>query len=196
MTKPVAHRPGGRTARVRTQILDATVRLVARDGIAGLRYEEVAELAGVHRMSVYRNWPDRNSLVSEALMSVAEQTATLSDTGDLRQDLVDFLVAIAAGMAGPTGRALLLAIQSANDNPEVSAATSTVLAHRLAMVQRRADSATARGDLPHVDARLLADLLTGPVHLHVDRDRRPFTAADAERIVDVVLAGIRATATT
>lgn len=40
-----ARRPGGRNARVRAQILAATVELVARDGIAGFRYEEVAEFS-------------------------------------------------------------------------------------------------------------------------------------------------------
>ncbi|MCS7475241.1 TetR/AcrR family transcriptional regulator C-terminal ligand-binding domain-containing protein [Umezawaea endophytica] len=194
MTKPVAQRPGGRTARVRAQILDATARLVARDGIAGFRYEEVAELAGAHKMTVYRNWPDRNSLVSEALLAAAEHTATLSDTGDLRQDLVDFLLALAAGMADPTGRALVLAIQSAKDNPDLRATTNTVLAHRVALVQHRVDHAVALGEIPQVDALLLADLLSGPVQLHVSRDLRPFTREDAERIVDVVLAGLRATA--
>jgi hypothetical protein len=36
-------------------------------------------------------------------------------------------------------------------------------------------------------------MISGPVHLIVSRGTRSFTRADAERIVDVVLAGIRAT---
>jgi hypothetical protein len=38
-------------------------------------------------------------------------------------------------------------------------------------------------------------LLAGPVRLIVNRGLRAFTETDAERIVDVVIAGIRATAT-
>jgi hypothetical protein len=37
-------------------------------------------------------------------------------------------------------------------------------------------------------------LLAGPVRLVVNRGMRPFTETDAQRIVDVVVAGIRATA--
>lgn len=190
--RPAAQRPGGRTARVRAQILDATVRLVARDGIAGFRYEEVAELAGVHKMSVYRNWPDRSKLVSDALVGLAEEMAPVEHTGDLRRDLVDFLLALAAGLTSPTGRALMHALQSARDDDDVRRTVDTVIGRRVALVQDRVDSAVARGELPPVDALFLADLLSGPVHLHVSRSARPFTRVDAEKIVDVVLAGIRA----
>ena len=55
-----------RNARVRAQILAATAELVARDGTTGFRYEDVADVAGVHRASVYRHWPDREQLVAEA----------------------------------------------------------------------------------------------------------------------------------
>lgn len=190
--KPVAQRPGGRTARVRAQILDATVRLVARDGVAGFRYEEVAELAGVHKMSVYRNWPDRSKLVSDALLGVAGEMARIEHTGDLRRDLVDFLLALAAALASPTGRTLMHALQSARDNDDVRRAVDTVIGERVSLVQDRVDSAVAQGELPPVDAHFLANLLSGPVHLHVDRSARPFTRVDAEKIVDVVLAGVKA----
>jgi hypothetical protein len=37
-------------------------------------------------------------------------------------------------------------------------------------------------------------MISGPVHLIVNRGMRQFTRTDADRIVGVVLAGIRATA--
>lgn len=192
-SRPVGQRPGGRTARVRAQILDATVQLVARHGIAGVRYEEVADLAGVAKMSVYRNWPDRDVLVSEALMALAEEVAPIEDTGELRRDLVDFLMALAAGLASPTGRALLHAVQSVRDNDDVRRTVDAVIGRRVTLVQQRVDRAVQRGEFPPVDGHFLADMLGGPVHLRVSRDARPFTRGDAERIVDVVMAGIRAT---
>ncbi|MDV3129963.1 TetR/AcrR family transcriptional regulator C-terminal ligand-binding domain-containing protein [Mycobacterium sp. 21AC1] len=185
-------RPGGRNARVRTQILGATAELVARDGIAGFRYEEVAELAGVHKTSVYRNWPDREELVAEALLQYAEDLASIADTGDLHRDLVDYLVALASGLETPFGRALELAVQSTHDNPAVRQTVARVLEQRGAATQRRVDLAVDRGELPPVDSAFLGEMISGPVRLIVNRGMRPFTRADAERIVDVVLAGIRA----
>jgi AcrR family transcriptional regulator len=178
---------------VRAQILAATAELVARDGIAGFRYEEVAERAGVHKTSVYRNWPDREELVVEALLQYADELGSVGDTGELRRDLVDFLVVIAESLDRPTARALVLATQAAHESPAVRRAATRILEERAAAMRRRVDLAMDRGELPPVDYSLLGEMISGPVHLIVNRGLRPFTRADAERIVDVVLAGIRAT---
>jgi AcrR family transcriptional regulator len=191
--RPSARRPGGRTARVRAQILAATAELVARDGIAGFRYEEVAELAGVHKTSVYRNWPDREELVVEALLQYADELGSVGDTGELRRDLVDFLMVIAESLNRPTARALVLATQAAHESPAVRRAATRILEERAAATLRRVELAIDRGELPPVDYSLFGEMLSGPVHLIVNRGIRPFTRADAERIVDVVLAGIQAT---
>ncbi|GAB3479289.1 TetR/AcrR family transcriptional regulator [Amycolatopsis cihanbeyliensis] len=191
--RSVVRRPGGRAARVRARILAATTELVARDGIAGFRYEEVAELAGVHKTSVYRNWPDRATLVKEALLRFGEDMASLAETGELRRDLVDFLVALADGLATPTGRALALVAQSGHESAEVRRTVDAILAHRVVAVQRRVDRAVEQGELPPVDGYFFGELLCGPMYLHVLRGPRPFTREDAERITDVVLAGVRAT---
>ncbi|MHC9292303.1 TetR/AcrR family transcriptional regulator [Mycobacterium sp. LTG2003] len=186
-------RPGGRNARVRAQILAATAELVARDGIAGFRYEEVAEAAGVHKASVYRNWPDREELVVEALLRYAEELASVADTGDIHRDLVDFLVALAGGLETPFGRTLEQVIQPARERSTVQV-LSRILDERVAAMRQRVDLAVDRGELPPVDSAFLGEMISGPVHLIVNRGMRPFTRADAERIVGVVLAGIRATA--
>ena len=185
-----ARRPGGRNARVRERILAATVELVARDGIAGFRYEEVAESAGVHRTSVYRNWPDREGLVVDALLHYAEDLASVADTGDLHRDLADFLVALAGALQTPLGRT----IEQAARHAATVQALSKALDQRVAALRRRVDAAVERGELPPVDSAFLGEMLSGPVHLIVNRGMREFTRADAERIVGVVLAGIRATA--
>lgn len=189
--RPHARRPGGRNARVRAQILAATAELVARDGIAGFRYEEIAELAGVNKTSVYRNWPDREELVVEALLRYAEDLASVADTGDIDRDLVDFALALAGGLETPFGRTLAQAVRPARQNSTVEALTK-VLDQRVAALRRRIDTAVDRGELPPVDSSFLGEMISGPVHLIVDRGMRPFTRTDAERIVAVVLAGIRA----
>lgn len=192
----MARRPGGRNALVRAQILGATAELVARDGIAGFRYEEVAELAGVNRTSVYRNWPDREDLVAEALLQHAEDLASIADTGDIHRDLVDYLVALASGLDTPFGQALMLAVQPTHENPVVRQTVARILEQRGAAMRQRVNLAVERGELPPVDSAFLGEMISGPVHLIVNRGMRRFRRKDAERIVDVVLAGIRATAST
>jgi AcrR family transcriptional regulator len=192
--RPSTRRPGGRNALVRAKILGATAELVARDGIAGFRYEEVAELAGVHRTSVYRNWPEREELVVAALLQYAEDLASIADTGDLHRDLVDYLVALAVGLDSPFGQALELATHTTDANPAVRQTVSTILEQRGAAMRRRLSLGVDRGELPPVDSAFLGEMISGPARLIVNRGVRPFTRTDAERIVNVVLAGIRATA--
>src|SRR6184192_227689 len=147
-THPGARRPGGRNALVRARILDATAELVARNGMAGFGYEDVAELAGVHKTSVYRNWPDRDALVSEAILRDAEGMASLADTGDLRADLVNFLVTVAESLTSSHGQLLLQAVRSAHGNPATRRTVAAIFEQRSDLVQRRVDSAVARGELP------------------------------------------------
>ncbi|KFU75289.1 DNA-binding transcriptional regulator, AcrR family [Amycolatopsis lurida] len=188
-----AKRPGGRTARVRAKILTATVELLARDGVSAFKYEEVADRAGVHKTSVYRNWPDRNDLVIEALSRHADQQIPLADTGDLRTDVADFLLALAAELETPFGRALVNAVQS-REYEEVTSTIRGVFDRRLATLRSRLERATLRGELPPVDPLFFTHMISGPVHLYRNRADLTFSRLEAERITDVVLAGIRATA--
>ncbi|MFF3855579.1 TetR/AcrR family transcriptional regulator [Micromonospora sp. NPDC002575] len=193
-TKRAGARPGGRNAQVRSRILAATTELVARHGVAGLRYEEIAEIAGVNKNSVYRNWPDRAELVSAALLQHAEGSAPLRDSGNLRRDLVDFLLAFSERLSRPTDRALLQATMAAPANTDLDEAVRAAYDQRLAAARQRFDSAAEKGEIPPVDTYLLTELLSGPVFLYVNRRRHPFTRGVAEKIVDVVLAGLQATA--
>ena len=188
-----AARPGGRNARVRSQILAATMELVARNGVAGLRYEEIAELAGVNKNSVYRNWPDRAKLISDALLQYAEDSAPLRDSGNLRRDLVDFLMALSERLTSSIGRALVQATIAAPASTDLDEAVRIAYDQRFDTARRRFDSAVAKGEIPPVDSYFLTELLSGPVYLYTHRQRHPFTREVAEKIADIVLAGIHAT---
>jgi AcrR family transcriptional regulator len=55
-------------AAARERLLDAAVRCVARDGMAGANIAAVAAEAGVSRPTVYRYFADRQALVEATLM--------------------------------------------------------------------------------------------------------------------------------
>jgi tetracycline repressor-like protein len=83
----------------------------------------------------------------------------------------------------------------ANPEPRSTVqALTRILDQRVAAMRRRVDGDVERGELPPVDSSFLGEMISGPVHLIVNRGMRSFTRTDAERIVGVVLAGIRATA--
>jgi len=88
-------RPGGRTERVRTTVIEAVLELIG-SGNLEFNVPDVERLSGVHRATIHRRWPDRTSLIKLAL---AEHQAAIRNaieieyTGDLRADLRRFAVA-------------------------------------------------------------------------------------------------------
>jgi AcrR family transcriptional regulator len=80
-------RPGGRTARVRADVLRAAGDLVVERGFAQLDLAEVARRAEVGRTTVYRRWGTAIALVTDLLLDMAEQSSPRADTGDLAEDL-------------------------------------------------------------------------------------------------------------
>ncbi|GGS05150.1 TetR/AcrR family transcriptional regulator [Streptomyces rubiginosohelvolus] len=80
-------RPGGRTARIRAQVLDAVRAELGEHGYEGLTMEAVAARAGVHRTTVYRRWQDVGGLLADVLDAAGEDDWAPPDTGSLRGDL-------------------------------------------------------------------------------------------------------------
>lgn len=78
-------RPGGRTERNRQKVAAAVLQLIG-EGRLDFELQEVAALAGVHRSTLFRRWPDRSALLAEAM---AEHVSHLSMAfcGDWREDL-------------------------------------------------------------------------------------------------------------
>jgi AcrR family transcriptional regulator len=176
---------------VRERVLEATVELVARRGVAGVRYEEVAELAGVHKTSVYRNWPEREALVREAVLHVTRDRTPIGTSRNFRDDAVDYLIVFYEGLVTPLGRALWGALQASGDSPAVRELMHEMFERRATRFQARIEEGIAAGEVPPVDAYLLSELLSGPVHLYATRGLRQFTRTEAEKVVDIVLAGAR-----
>ena len=96
--------PFERTTRQRI-LLAAREVLVAR-GVRRVSMDDVAAAAGVTRMTVYRYFGDRESLVKEAFLSLAESLeAVVADLGDeARPDVEAFLGRIGEVVGAlPTG---------------------------------------------------------------------------------------------
>ncbi|OBH85839.1 TetR family transcriptional regulator [Mycobacterium sp. E2989] len=85
-----------RSAAVHEAILDATRSLLVEAGYRGVSMDKVAAIAGVAVQSVYRRWPSKAPLVTEAVMRAYDQTDfTLPDTGDTVADLRTWMRAYA-----------------------------------------------------------------------------------------------------
>ena len=95
ITTPRTRRTGGRSARVHTAVLAATIDVLLDRGIDGLTIAEIAERAGVHETTVYRRWGTKANLALEAVLSTSILEIPAPNTNSLRGDLLALLHGVA-----------------------------------------------------------------------------------------------------
>ncbi|MEU8707464.1 TetR/AcrR family transcriptional regulator [Streptomyces sp. NPDC048565] len=186
MTDPTATRPGGRTARIRAQVLDAVRAELTEGGHEGLTMEGVATRAGVHRATVYRRWRDVGGLLVDVIDAAGETDWRPPDTGSLRGDLTALNEEIQESLV--VRPSFAVALMAASFHSEQAALAQTQLwADRYAQCEILVDRAVERGELPaqDTDARSLLIAATAPLYhqlmlLRADPDPRlPERAAAA-----------------
>uniref|UniRef100_A0AAU2ABT3 TetR/AcrR family transcriptional regulator n=1 Tax=Streptomyces sp. NBC_00093 TaxID=2975649 RepID=A0AAU2ABT3_9ACTN len=186
----VSRRPGGRSARVRRAVLDATLAVVADQGLDKFRVGDVAARAGVHETSVYRRWGTRQRLLVDALFHHSEAQMRIPDTGSLRTDLVAFTHSLIGYLSSPLGAAFMRVMAVVNDDA-MPDSRAELWRSRVDLARTMIDRAAARGEVREgTDARLVLEQLIAPLHFRVLLLREPLDEDLAEQLVDSLLRGI------
>ncbi|MEV3929020.1 MULTISPECIES: TetR/AcrR family transcriptional regulator [unclassified Streptomyces] len=162
---PPDRRPGGRTARIRAQVLDAVRAELAESGHEGLTVEGVATRAGVHRTTVYRRWHDVGGLLVDVIDAAGEIGWRPPDTGSLRGDLTALNQEIQESLV--VRPSFAVALMAASFHSERAARAQTRLwADRYVQCEILVERAVDRGELParQADARSLLIAATGPLY--------------------------------
>ena len=104
-----------RSPQAHQAILAATCDLLLQTGYDGLSIEGVAARAGVGKQTVYRWWPSKSALVTEAVLEgrLAINGELPPDTGDLRNDLHTWLARQFEALADPYVLSLIRAVTAA-----------------------------------------------------------------------------------
>lgn len=174
-------------------IADAAFAELAAAGWAGLNMDRVAARAGVGKAALYRRWPSKDAMLLDLIAQAGAERVPAPDTGRLRNDLVAYVRAVRAALADPTVAAIVSEVLAhTRRSPELAEA----IRRRFRDPRRRAlrsvlQRAVDRGELPPAaDVELGLDLIAGPLVLDAVGLGRRRTAADAEALVDAVLAAL------
>ncbi|MGW0193163.1 TetR/AcrR family transcriptional regulator [Nonomuraea sp. NPDC003201] len=187
-------RPGGRTARVRAAVMEATQDELVEHGFHGLTMDQVAARAGVGKTTVYRRWGSRAGLVTDLMTELANQSTPHADTGgveaDLRANALSVLGAINDGRLGATFQAVIAA---ATSDEQAAGALRAFYLRRIAEWANVVDLAVKRGELPAgTDGAEVIRAISAPLYYRLVVTREPVTEQDAERSVARTLAAARA----
>lgn len=165
-----SHRRG---KAVDDKILAAVIAVIENVGTLAIRVDEVAEVAGVNKTTIYRRFPSRDDLVLAAVLAQAEQVVPIPDTGSLETDLFEIAKLVRATVTSPLGRALLSA----------SAETSELAGQRTAYWETRFDAASKVIERavgcgacpPQSDAPLIIELMVAPIHFRATQIGKPIS---------------------
>jgi AcrR family transcriptional regulator len=145
-------------------VLAATVDVLTDRGYRGFSISEVALRSGVHETSIYRRWPTKAQLVTEAIVRHTAQSSPPPDTGSLREDLYTILRSVIDRLRTPLGQAVSQLVVS--QDADLADLRREYWNSRLEGMRQVVIRARARGEVPtSLDPRLVLEMSSGSIML-------------------------------
>jgi AcrR family transcriptional regulator len=193
-----------RDPNLESRVFAAVLKIYAEAGWSGFSFDAVARSAGVGKAPLYLRWKTKEDLLLSAL-SAHYRSISITDSGNLRDDLVEYAARLLESKASPDGWAFLRIHLEATVVPALQARFSSQIAiphveGARALLHRAIES----GELPADTAvDLLLDGLYGAIVIRMmlsPPGQRAQLAAEPYRyagpIVDFVLSAVPGAGTT
>jgi AcrR family transcriptional regulator len=173
-------------------IIDATIALMAENGVSGLTVDGVAAAARVSKPTIYRYWESRARLIYSAISHMQRPTIE-PDTGSLHKDLIALLQQHVEDLnRNQNSRIYQSLIDAAARDPELAQLHQESIRKAQAVFQRVVRRGIERGELPpDVDTRLVVDLLMSPFVFRKIVTQTAIRPTDIPPILDAVLRAFR-----
>ncbi|WP_067463397.1 TetR/AcrR family transcriptional regulator [Actinomadura macra] len=181
-----------RSERAEKAIVDATLDLLAAEsGVAGVTMEAVAARAGVGKTTIYRRWPNKETLIVHALAAVKRPLPEPS-SGSVRGDLLELARALGAERKRKHAKCFWNVVGSAEKYPELYARyRHDIIEPRRAVIRAVLGRGVAAGELrADLDLEVGVTMLVGSLTSKPPGEALP--AGYAEAVVDALLRGIGA----
>ena len=183
-------RPGRpRDAEREDAILAATREVVAESGYERLTIEAVAARARASKATIYRRWSGKAALVGDALRCRPLAMPVMPDSGDLRTDMVEGILAFVADLSEQDADLVVGLVAAMRSDPDLAAMVreQTVSCRRTA-ASAWLHRAVARGQIhPDADTDVVADLVPAVVFMRLLVTGEPVDEPFVSHLVDSVL---------
>ena len=186
----VRRRIGGRSAKVREAVLQATLKALDEQGYDGLTISEIARRSGVHASSIQRRWGTLENVLLEAVLGLTQQKLPAPDTGSLRGDLLAFARSLTRYLATPIGETVLRILATSADDSALNLKRKQIITTRRKLTRVMIDRAADRGELsPGTDPQLAVELLVAPLNLRKLLGE-PIDDKFVKQVVETLLRGL------
>ncbi len=173
-------------------ILRATFELASEAGYRGVSMEGIAARSGVSKQTVYRRYSSKGEVILDALAAFAVEKLPTPDTGTLRGDLAELLVATFDAQQGASGilnRAL--AAEALQDHNFTKLLWERLTLPRRNEVRKILQRARDRGEISNSNDEFLIDLVFGPMWYRLLFDHSVLDHDYARAVTDTVVAVAR-----
>lgn len=190
---PLSHRESldPRAQRTRKVVLEAALALLQERGYSGCTVEAIIERTGVAKTTIYRHWPGRTELLTDALSAKGDKVQA-PDTGALRGDLIEFLTTSTHRMdEDHINRSLQTIpglIEAAKRDPALVSVSSQMTSGLIGLIRGILDKARARGEIRRDrDLDVAANLIVGAIFVQRAFLDKPLTDAYVIEMVDTLV---------
>jgi AcrR family transcriptional regulator len=168
---------------------------LGRVGYGRLSIDAVAKRAGVGKAAVYRRWRSKLDLTVALVSKFAVAAIDVPDTGNLRNDVRQYLSNGRAALMHPLARTIIPDMLSeATRTPELAAVLGEAVREpRRAKAAELFERAIRRGELPpETDIGLAMDLMAGPLYWRLAVMQVEVTDEYCDRLATAVVAAVKA----
>ena len=190
---PPRPRPGRpRSEESRTAVLRATSELLHEVGLRAMTTEEIANRSGASKATIYKWWPNKYAVATDAFLSEMMAESRDPDTGSARDDLSSVMRGLLHFYTGPSGRVFAQLVGEAQADPSIQQELRTNLVDsRRELFRTIWDRGVERGELrADLDPDAALDLVIGPALYRLMIGHAPMDAKAADQLVDAAIRGL------
>ena len=178
-----------RDSKREAAISEAAISLVQEVGYERTTIEAIALKAGVSKATIYRRWKNKQEVIANAVSCHAFSQTPSIDTGNLRDDLVELLLAKVKVLKGPDGAVIASIMSAANTDSELAKAIPHSVRNGESQVHEVIlERAIKRGEIsPNANLELLAEITPAIMTYRIFMSQQPVNRKFIESLVDDVL---------
>lgn len=178
-----------RDSKRESAIAEATISLIQDVGYERCTIEAIAHKAGVSKATIYRRWKNKQEVITNAISRHAFSQTPGIDTGNLRDDLVELLLAKVKVLKGPDGAVIASIMSAAKMDPELAKAIPYSVRDGESQVHEVIlERAIKRGEIsPNANLELLAEITPAIMTYRIFMSQQPVNRKFIESLVDDVL---------
>jgi AcrR family transcriptional regulator len=195
---PLVGRGRPRDTAASRRIVAAARQLLAERGFAGVTVNAIASRAKTGLDTVYRRWPSKELLLGDAIAAAVAEEVAVPDTGQLRDDLIAILTSLVTSCTRTDlGKLLMMAMAESISDEVLAEQVAAAQVQRRQQTRPIVERAIERRELPvGADPDLVFDMLNGIVFQRLFMAHRPISMQEVPGLVDALIAGAIAHAST